>query len=80
MIHKAPLVVTLLLDIHTSLHWYRFKGEELSMVLLGVSLGLKSQGIVIADLELAIGTGQPEIFLGKEVTLNEQEPSKAVNK
>ena len=49
------------------LTWYKVTKQELNYVLTGVSIGLKCQGITDANLELAITSQMPEIFLGKEI-------------
>jgi hypothetical protein len=59
-------------EIVATLAWYRVTKTELNFVLLGASLGLKSQGITDPNLELAITSGQPEIFLGTEVRYEQE--------
>lgn len=65
-------------EVALALSWYRMSKSEVNFVLLGASLGLKSQGYIDPNLELAIATGKPELFLGKEVGY-EQEHCEATN-
>lgn len=44
--------------------WYALTDRELYLLLLGTSLGLKANNVVIPDLELAIVSQKPELFLG----------------
>lgn len=55
------------IELLTVLSWYKMTKSELVFVLTGVSIGFKCQGIVDANLELAITSQMPEIFLGKEI-------------
>lgn len=76
VVQTAPIIVA---ELQLTLAWYKMSKRELLFILTGVSLGLKARGEVLPDLELAISTGEPELFLGKEM-LYEQELSEGIDK
>ena len=67
------------IELLSVLSWYKMSKSELVFVLTGVSIGLKVQGITDANLELAITTQMPEIFLGKENVNDTKEVGKGLD-
>lgn len=77
-IQVAQTASIIVAELLVTMAWYRMSKQELLFILTGVSLGLKAKGEVIPDLELAITTGEPELFLGKEM-LYEQKHSERIS-
>lgn len=71
--------VFIVTELLLAMSWYRMSKAEVNFVLLGVSLGLKAHGYSDPNLELAIASGKPELFLGKEGSYHEQESRKEFN-
>ena len=71
MMHVGAPHMAIVAEVTVLMSWYKVTKKDMNMILLGVSLGLKTQGVIIPDLELALSTEQPEIFLGKGVKLHE---------
>lgn len=72
MMRVGQATVAVKTELTILMSWYKVTNRDMNMILLGVSLGLKTQGVSIPDLELALSTEQPNLFLGKGAQLDEQ--------